>query len=304
MTRNNGNGAETAVRPRGRGRKHVVPIAVAALLALAIAFAGCAGADAHRWLTGRAPLFALRSSRAIVGGTRTDYHGLWYRTSAIRFDDGGGYAHAEIGPGQIDDPPFDVRRALDVVTRELERRGLEDMSSRLDGGGYVTDCRTPVGNAPTGDDGASSDDGCAPVRVGDDPRSFSRVRILDWTRDGDVVHAYVYAFGEEFYRSLEGGRIVMDSGGESTWTADLDVSDGRTRLRALREAGGVSSMEIGDSDWPDLAQRMFLRMPHDGSAASNTSMRKSVERDAKAHYQGNDGRIYYLIDGRFMPADE
>lgn len=299
---NGGNGAGAAPRAsrsHGRRRMRAAPIAIAAVLALAVALAGCAGADAHRWLSGRSPLFAVRSSHAVDGGTRTDYHGLWYRASAIRFDDGAGYAHADLGPGRIGDPPFDVRQALDAVTRELERQGLEDMSSWLDADGYVTDCRVPAGDASSGADG-----GCTPVRVGEDPHAFSRVRILDWSRDGDVVHAYVYAFGEEFYRSLDGGRIVMDSGGESTWTADFDVADGRADLKALRPAGGVSSMEIKDSDWSDPAQRMLLMMPHDGSAASNAPMRLGVERDAKARYPGNDGRIYYLVDGQFVPAGE
>ncbi|MBT1180431.1 hypothetical protein JS531_00230 [Bifidobacterium sp. CP2] len=286
---NDGNKGRTAIRPHSW--KRAAPI-VAALLTLAVALGAGAGADVHRWMSGRAPLLALRSSHAVAGGERTDYHGLWYRASAIRFDDGSGYAHADLGPGHVDDPPFDVVQAVDAVTRELERRGLADMSSRLDDDGYVTDC------------GASTDDGgeCVPERVGEDPRSFSRVRILDWTRDGDVVHAYVYAFGEEFYRSLEGDHIVLDSGGESTWTADLDVTDGATRLTALHEAGGVSSSEIRGSDWTTLAQRMFLMMPHDDSDASNAPMRRGVERDAKRHYQGTDGRIHYLIDGRFTPA--
>ncbi|MBW3080605.1 hypothetical protein [Bifidobacterium saguinibicoloris] len=287
IARNRGNGSH------GHGRKRAVALAIAAVLALAIALVGCAGVDAHRWMTGRAPLFALRSSRAVEGGVRTDYRGLWYGASVVRFDDGNGYAHAGLGPGAVAEPPFDVRKAVDAVTDELERRGLADMSSRLDDGGYVTDC------------GSSTDDGgeCVSERVGEDPRSFSRVRILDWTRDGDVVHAYVYAFGEEFYRSLEGDHIVMDSGGESTWTADLDVSDGATRLTALHEAGGVSSSEIRGADWTDLAQRMFLMMPHDGSDASSAPMRQGVEDDAKRHYQGTDGRIHHLIDGEFTPAN-
>lgn len=267
--------------------------AVLVIIAIIAAGMACAGVDAHRYLTGRAPLFALRGSRHDDGITRTDYRGMWYRASVITFDDGNGYSHLRLGPGAPEDPPFDVSATIGQITDELDRQELKAMSSRRDADGYVTDC------------GRSTDDGgtCAPERVGEDPQAFSRARILDWSRDGNTVHAYVHAMGMNFYRSLDSGRLVEDSGGESTWTADFDVS-GPARLTALRPAGdGVSSMSVKESDWPRHVQDMLLMQPHDGSPTGSRAMLDGVRAAAYDHYKPTDRAVYHLIDGKLVKAE-
>lgn len=283
------------------------------IITVLAALASVVFVDARRYVSVQEPIFAIRSSTAVPGGTRTEYRGLWYRASVIRYDDADRYAHMQLGPGDLLEPPVDPQAMIDAVSRRIERQDMSDAGSRTDGEGHVLGCLYPD------DDYGGA---CTMTRVGTGLVSFSRVRILDWAMEGETLKAYVYSCSSTYFLSSDGDHIVLDSGGEATWTAvfrrdgasggdesrgSASATDGRWTLQDLRTAGdGVSSQSIRQSDWPPYVQRMFLTMPHEaGNPAGNQAMDRAIDDEARAHFSSRtkDTRIYGFVNGEFMPLD-
>lgn len=280
-------------------RRRSIVIAIIIVIALAIALPLAAYTDAQRYITTQDPVFALRSTSTIAKGTRTEYHGAWYRAMVIRYNDANQYAHWQQGFGDLQNPPVTPRTMIDAINRKIRQQDMKDAQKRTDDEGRVLDC------VYSNDDYAGA---CTTTPAGTGLVTFSRVRILDWSVDGDVLKAYVYSLSNTFFLSADGNHIVLDSGGEATWTASFRYTDSQWTLQNLKLAGdGVSSESIVQSDWPRNVQRMFLQLPHQsGRANSNQTMYHAIVNDARAHFaaQTKDTHIYALNNGGFVDLED